>query len=128
GSRKAGMDARFVYETRDFSDYGQMRYITNVANANFRNWAVDYNTRLLAASPQADGMFVDNSAGTAGSALAHVAESSSNYANDYAGAVQAVANALPNALLVPNTSYFYPSATPTVQATGMAYLESGLRP
>jgi Bacterial Ig domain len=127
-NRKPGDNARFVYETRDFSDYGQMRYITNAANVNFRNWAVDYNKRLLAASPLADGLFVDNSAGTPGSALAHVAENATNYASDYAGAVQAVYNALPNALLVPNTSYFYPSASPTIQDTGVAYWESGLRP
>ena len=62
--RRGGSDARFEYESRLFYPaYGQMRFATNPADGGFRNWAVDYARRFLAANPGADGLFLDNSYG-----------------------------------------------------------------
>jgi hypothetical protein len=62
--RTAGMDARFVYESRLFYPYyGQMRYVTNPSSSAVRHWAAEYHERLLNATPQADGVFMDNATG-----------------------------------------------------------------
>ena len=57
-TRTAGMDARFVYESRLFYPYyGQMRFVTNPSASAVRKWAADYHLRLLNANPLADGIF-----------------------------------------------------------------------
>src|SRR5207237_1337823 len=51
-NRKPGMDARFLYESRLFyPQYGQMRFVTNPAQAAVRRWAADYHVRVLAKQP-----------------------------------------------------------------------------
>src|SRR5262249_55427564 len=47
--RHAGMNARFVYESRALTNYGQERPPTNPASSGFRNWAIDYSKRFLQA-------------------------------------------------------------------------------
>src|SRR5207248_7957325 len=85
GTRRAGFDARFVYESRLFyPNYGPNRFATNVTNAAFRAWAVDYLARLAAAQPKADGFFVDNSVGKLAVDPNGLPESAATYAADYA--------------------------------------------
>ena len=63
-NRQAGMDARFVYESRLFYPYyGQMRFVTNPSSSALRSWAADYHDRLLDKNPLADGIFMDNAHG-----------------------------------------------------------------
>jgi hypothetical protein len=83
--RAAGKDARFVYESRLFYPYyGQQRFVSNPASSAYQNWVVDYHTRLLKATPLADGLFVDNSAGALPLDGAQVIEPTSSYTADYA--------------------------------------------
>src|SRR5262249_35340493 len=50
--RAAGKDARFLHESRVFTDgYGQMRYNTHPSDPGFQAWCVDHHTRLLRRQP-----------------------------------------------------------------------------
>lgn len=103
-TRKAGFDARFVYESRLFYPYyGQQRYIVNPAVAAVRGWAADTAKRLLAANPLADGLFVDNSNGKLPFAGVAVKESIANYTADSASLVGVVWNAVAPKLVLANT-------------------------
>ncbi len=83
-ARKAGFDARFVHESRLFyPTYGPNRFATNVGNATFQAWAVDYHVRAIKAQPLADGFFVDNSVGKIDIDPAGLKESLASYSNDY---------------------------------------------
>jgi hypothetical protein len=83
-TRKAGHNARFLYESRLFyPTYGPNRFATNVGNAAFQAWAVDYHIRALKAEPLADGFFVDNSTGKIAVDPTGIKEVFSNYAADH---------------------------------------------
>jgi len=82
--RKAGFDARFIYESRlTFPQYGPNRFATNPANVSFQNWVVDYSRRLLQSIPKATGFFVDNSTGRLPVDPTSITESVATYAVDY---------------------------------------------
>ncbi|MBX3400753.1 MAG: hypothetical protein KF873_18620 [Gemmataceae bacterium] len=83
-ARRTGFNARFVHESRLFyPTYGPNRFATNVGNAAFQAWAVDYHVRAIKAQPLADGFFVDNSVGKIDVDPAILQESIATYANDY---------------------------------------------
>lgn len=83
-SRKAGHDARFLYESRVFyPNYGANRFATNVSNTQFRNWTIDYHLRFLKSQPLAAGLFVDNSVGRLVIDPGGVKETMTNYTTDH---------------------------------------------
>jgi hypothetical protein len=114
-----GKDARFLYESRLFYPYyGPMRFVTNPAGAGVAAWAANYSTRLLAANPLADGLFVDNSSGPSPVGSTPVAESAANYVASYASLLGTVRQAVAPHWLLANTSGFYSetnSVIPQVQ-------------
>jgi hypothetical protein len=124
-NRKPGMDARFWYESRLFyPNYGQMRFATDPSNTTFRAWAADYEARFLAAQPQAEGLFVDNSSGVAPATPDAVIESVANYSANYAGLLQATGVSW----IMPNTGGGGVNGDPAVQATQNAFEENALAP
>jgi hypothetical protein len=83
--RAAGKNARFYYESRAFYPaYGQHRYATNVADPRFQEWAADFSYRFLQENPLANGLFMDNSLSKITLDPKTIAESLSNYAQNYA--------------------------------------------
>jgi hypothetical protein len=120
--RKSGMNARFAYQGRAlYAQYGQMRFATNPSDSNFRNWAIDYNLRLLNSHPLSAGLFVDNSNGTSPVAAGSVLEPVATYASDYGSLLHALAlqsaprwlmvntagaSAATDAVISQNTSYY----------------------
>jgi hypothetical protein len=103
-TRRAGADARFRYETRLFYPYyGQQRFIVNPASSAIKKWAADYHQRLLAATPLADGLFIDNSHGKLPFAGVNVIEGTQTYTADSANLVGAVWRAVNPKLVVANT-------------------------
>lgn len=104
-SRTPGKDARFEYESRLFYPYyGQMRFVTNPSSSALRHWAADYHTRLLAQSPLADGLFLDNSGGRLPFAGTPVVESVTTYTEDAASLVSAVWRAVAPKMVFTNTA------------------------
>jgi hypothetical protein len=90
-NRTAGMDARFLYESRAFYPaYGQNRFATNVGNAHFQEWAADYSYRFLQANPGAQGLFMDNSLSKIAFDPTTIAESLDHYADNYAEMLAAI--------------------------------------
>jgi hypothetical protein len=124
-ARAAGKDARFAYESRSFfSTYGQMRFATNPSNAHFRSWVVDFERRLLQGTPNATGLFVDNSNSAPVLPSTNVAESLTNYGQDYATLLNQVAQAIgPTKWVMPNT---YSDAI--IQQTSGYFEELALKP
>jgi hypothetical protein len=103
-TRKPGFDARFAYESRLFYPYyGQQRYVINPSAPAVRGWAADTAKRQLAASPLADGLFVDNSNGKLPFAGTAVKESIANYTADSASLVGVVWKAIAPKLVLANT-------------------------
>src|SRR5262249_13456287 len=85
----------------------------------FRDWAVDYNKRLLARNPYADGLFVDNSSGKAPVVDGQVLESVVNYGGDYGSLLNAIGKAIGPKFVMPNTSGGGTAADPVIrQNTG----------
>jgi len=104
-SRKAGFDARFVYQSRvTFPYYGPNRFATNPASNEFRLWAVDYHQRLLKSLPAASGFFVDNSTGRFPVNPATLKESITTYATDYGNLLGIVNRSLGSKWLITNTA------------------------
>jgi hypothetical protein len=127
--RAPGKDARFVYESRDFAgSYGQMRFATNPADPYFRNWAIDYNRRLLSSFPGGAGLFMDNSSGTTPVNPAVVQEPAASYASSYAGLLNAIALALAPDWVLANTAGGGTTADPVAQKVQGYFEEFGLRP
>ena len=63
-TRAAGMDARFVYESRLFYPYyGQMRFVTNPSRPTCGSGPPTTTCGCSSANPLADGIFMDNSTG-----------------------------------------------------------------
>lgn len=103
--RKAGSDARFVYETRVFYPYyGQMRFVTNPSGAGVANWATDYHQRLLKDQPLADGIMMDNSGGRLPNLGATVAEQTDTYGYDSAALLAQLSRAIAPKKIVANTA------------------------
>jgi hypothetical protein len=125
----AGMNARFVYETRLFPvSYGAQRPATNPSSAAFRAWAADYDLRLLKSQPLADGLFVDNSSGKPPADPGSVLESVSSYAQDYGAALKAIGNAIAPRWVLANTSGGQTVADGVVGQSTAYFEESALRP
>jgi hypothetical protein len=127
--RKPGMDARFAYQSREFyPSYGPNRFATNVSDPAFRAWAVGYQSRLLAATPLAAGVFIDNSVGRLAVDPSTVREAMNNYSADYASLLGTINKQLAPKWVIANTGGGGPSADPIIQ-NGVSYLEEfALRP
>jgi hypothetical protein len=128
-TRKAGMDARFVYETRLFYPYyGQMRYVTNPSSPAVRAWAADYYLRLMASMPQADGVFLDNETGKVPFAGVPVLEPTTNYSADSGSLVGAVSRAIAPRWVLANTAGGATTADAIAANAAGVFEESALRP
>jgi hypothetical protein len=127
--RAPGDNAWFAYQSRVFyPNYGPNRFATNVSDPAFRAWAVNYTTRLLEATPLADGVFIDNSVGKLAIDPSTVHESVANYSADYASLLGAINKQIDPKWVIANTGGGGPSADP-IAAAGVSYLEEfGLRP
>jgi hypothetical protein len=126
--RRLGMDARFVYETRDASSYGQERPATNPADAAFRAWAIDYTKRLLRSHPLAAGLFMDNSSGKQPVNDADVAESLATYTRDYGALLKQIGKAIAPHWILANTSGGQTNADGVVAQDTSYFEEFALRP
>ena len=129
--RKKGMDARFEYQSRlTYPNYGTWRFATNVADPGFRAWAADYHARFLAATPNADGFFVDNSIGRLAVDPTSIREDFSAYSADYGSLLGAINKRIAPGKdwLIANTAGGNSSADPILR-NGVSYLEEyALRP
>lgn len=129
--RASGKNARFEYQARlTYPNYGPMRFATNVADLGFRAWAADYHARFLAATPLADGFFVDNSIGRLAVDPDTLAERLDGYAADYGSLLGAVNKRLAagGKWLIANTAGGNTTAEPVIR-NGVSYLEEfALRP
>jgi hypothetical protein len=127
--RAPGKEARFVYESRlFFGSYGQMRFATNPSATGFRNWAVDYSQRYLAARPMANGLFVDNSGGSPLINQRDALESISSYANDYGTLLNAIGRAIAPSWVLANTAGGGTTADGVIRQNTAYYEEFALRP
>jgi hypothetical protein len=127
--RARGQDARFLYESRVFdANYGPMRPATNPSTAAFREWAVDYYFRFLNDYEHADGLFVDNSRGSATVKEADVREPVASYGSDYALLLEAVTRRLAPRWVVPNTYAGDEQADQIVRRSSAYYAEFAIRP
>jgi hypothetical protein len=105
-----------------------MRFATNPSNPYFRQWAIDYTKRYLAAHPNARGLFVDNSAGNPLVAQGVVAESIASYTQDYGSLLKAIGQSISPNWLLANTAGGGLSADPIVSQNLAYFEESALRP
>jgi hypothetical protein len=125
----AGMNARFVYETRLFPvAYGPQRPATNPSSAAFKAWAADYDVRLLKSQPLADGLFVDNSSGKPPADPGAVLEPVATYAQDYGSVLNAIGHAIAPRWVLANTSGGQTVADGVVGQNTAYFEESALRP
>lgn len=128
-NRQAGLDARFVYESRLFYPYyGQMRFVTNPSSSAVRHWAADYHVRLLDATPLADGVMMDNSTGRIPFAGTPVLEPTSGYSTDTGALIGAVNRAISPRWVMANTAGGGSSAGPVADASAAVLEEFVLRP
>ncbi len=128
-NRKSGMDARFVYESRLFYPYyGQMRYITNPSSSAVRHWAADYHTRLLNATPMADGLFMDNATGKLPFDGAGVIEPTATFSEDSGALMDSVSRAIAPRWVLANTAGGATTADAIVAGSAAAFEEFLIRP
>jgi hypothetical protein len=126
--RHAGMDARFLYESRLFAgSYGQMRFATNPSAAGFRAWAADFVRRTLDANPLAQGVFLDNSAGVLPAVSGDVVESLASYTADFATMLNGVSLNVGPRWLLANTAGGKFTADAVVSRVQGYYEEFGIR-
>lgn len=129
GFRKAGFDARFVSESRLFyPHYGQMRFVANPSSAEFKAWSASYHADLLAATPLADGLFLDNASGRIPFAGTPVRESTANFTADSAAVIDGIRIATGGKPIVANTAGGRTEANAIAGAAGIAYEEFLVRP
>jgi hypothetical protein len=123
-------EARFVYESRMFAaSYGQMRFGTNAANADFRRWAVDNQRRRLAEHPQADGLFMDNSMGWPMVRAVAALEDTNGHGEHYASLMREIDEAISPRWVLPNTCGGYRgSAEPVARESAIYFEEFLIRP
>jgi hypothetical protein len=120
---------QFAYQSRLFyGGYGQMRFATNPSNPYFRQWAIDYAGRFLAAHAYAGGLFVDNSDDTAPAVTTGLAESVASYSADYAALLTGVAQAVVPAWLMANTVGGGLNADALLSHNTAYFEEAALRP
>jgi hypothetical protein len=128
-SRTAGMDARFVYESRLFYPYyGQMRFVTNPSAPAVRRWAADYHVRLLNANPLADGIFMDNATGRVPFPGVSVLEPTATFSSDSGVLMAAVSRAIEPRWVLANTAGGGVNATPVAAGAAGVFEEFLLRP
>ncbi len=121
--------AQYPYQSRLFyASYGQMRFATNPSNPYFRQWALDYTRRYLAAHPYTTGLFVDNSGDNVPASQGQVAESVATYAADYGSLLRTIGQAIAPHWLLANTSGAGAGADPVVSNTTAYFEEFALRP
>jgi hypothetical protein len=123
-----GMTARFVYESRLFTQYGPMRPATNPSNTAFQNWAVNFSVRQLQSQRLADGFFVDNSGGNPPVPQSEVRESLANYSSAYGAMLGAISKAIAPRFIVANTSGGQTDADTVVMDAAGYFEEFALRP
>ncbi|MBA4062701.1 MAG: hypothetical protein C0501_03150 [Isosphaera sp.] len=128
--RRAGMDARFVYESRLFYPfYGQMRFVTNPSGTAVRRWAAEYHNRLLDAQPLADGLFLDNAHGRLPFPGVSVLEPTAGYAADSGALVAALSRGIGSRWVLANTAGGGTTTGNAVAAgAGGAFEEFAVRP
>lgn len=127
--RRAGMDARFVYESRLFYPYyGQMRFVTNPSAGAVRQWAGDYHARLLANNPLADGVFIDNATGKLPFLGVSVLEPTATFSDDSGALMNAVSRAIAPKWVLANTAGGATTADPIVAASAASFEEFLIRP
>ncbi|MSR54874.1 MAG: hypothetical protein EXS09_16530 [Gemmataceae bacterium] len=98
------------------------------ANGGFRNWAVDFLKRFLAANPKADGLFLDNSFGRLQTDPRGLSESTAKYADDYASLAGSIESGIGLKWVLANTAGSGVSADPLAKY-GISYVEEfALRP
>lgn len=129
-ARRTGFNARFVHESRLFyPTYGPNRFATNVGNAAFQAWAVDYHVRAIKGQPLADGFFVDNSVGKIDVDPAILKESISTYAVDYGALLGTINGRLGTGKwLLANTAGAGTAGEPIARAGVSTLEEFALRP
>ena len=128
-NRQAGMDARFVYESRLFYPYyGQMRYVTNPSAAAVRHWAADYHLRLLNANPLADGIFMDNATGKLPFPGVSVLEPTATFSDDSGMLMNSVSRAIAPRWVLTNTAGGATTADPIVASSAASFEEFLIRP
>jgi hypothetical protein len=128
-NRQAGMDARFVYESRLFYPYyGQMRFVTNPSSSAVRHWAADYHVRLLNSSPLADGLFMDNSTGKIPFPGISVLEPTGTFSEDSGALMNAVSRAIAPRWILANTAGGATTADAIVAGSAASFEEFLIRP
>ena len=127
--RRSGFNARFEYESRlTFPYYGPNRFATNVGSIEFRNWAIDYHRRVLAAQPKASGFFVDNSTGRLPVDPKGLMEAVDKYSDQYGELLGALNKSLGSKWIISNTAGGGASVNSQIR-NGVTYLEEfALRP
>jgi hypothetical protein len=127
--RRGGFDARFVHESRLFYPYyGQMRFVTNPGSVPLHRWAADYHVRLLAATPNADGFFVDNAHGKLPFAGTATVEPTDTFTDDMADVMASITRAVPGKWVVANTAGSIAEGDAIAAASTAAFEEFVLRP
>lgn len=102
--RKPGFDARFAYESRLFyPSYGQMRFAVNPGGRGVGAWAIDFERKLLAANPRADGIFMDNSSGRL-TARGPLVESTDSYTSEMSALLGAINRGIAPKWVLANTT------------------------
>jgi hypothetical protein len=128
-NRKAGLDARFEYESRLFYPfYGQMRFVTNPSSSAVRHWAGDYHVRLLGATPLADGVFMDNATGKLPFPGVSVLEPTATFALDSGSLMAAVSRTIDPHWVLANTAGGGFTATPVSAGSAASFEEFLIRP
>ncbi len=129
-NRAAGKDARFEYESRLFYPYyGQMRYASNPAGAGFKEWAADFNDRILNANPLAAGIHIDNSNGKPPAIAIPTIESQANYTANYTDALVTIGQRIAPKWMSANTVGGNNAATdPVVRSVQAHFEEFTIRP
>jgi hypothetical protein len=127
--RAPGKNARFIYESRMVTEnYGQMRYGTNVANPQYREWAVNYCSRDMRRFPHAAGFFMDNSEGKAPVEPKDVREPVASYAVDYGALLNRISKAIAPRWLLANTAGGQLRADPVIRQNPFYFEEFAIRP
>jgi hypothetical protein len=105
-----------------------MRFATRPESAAFVSWAANEMTQILAQSPQAAGLFLDNSNDLAPVKAAGVVEPVTAYSADYAALVNAVAHAVAPHWPLVNTVSGGVTADPLLSHASAYFEEFALRP